>query len=298
MRRGVGVVVIVVVLVLALLVSVPRVRAVDGSPYAGKVVLNEVLYRGSCGGSSASSNDEFVELYVADDVNMCGWKVSDGNVADGDTDGGGGFIYTFNVSDTCQFDAGDYIVIWVGTAFTMTHADNAALQVHLGRGPKLNNRGDDVWLFDGSGKLVDYMAYGSDNGINKPSDPSKFPSGFWDWKSNAPKVSSPGQSLSLTPNGVDTNSGADWEPTTSGTAAGPTTVDTDDLDCSGRARVSSAGVSNNPPAPTPTPTAAPAPAGPKPGASPVEAPEPTTGLLALVGVVLILEYAVALARGS
>ncbi len=216
----------------------------------GKVVINEVLYPQTCGGSAASANDEFVELYVAEDVDMCGWQISDGNVVGGDTDGFGTFLYTFNTTDGCVFHAGDYLVLWVGDDFNMTQAPNAALQVHLGKSAKLNNRGDDVWLFDEAGEIVDYMAYGSNNAIN---DQTALPLGMWE--DNAPLVSAAGQSLSLTPNGQDTNTGTDWEPTTSGIAPGPLTRDTDDLTCNGNERVSSVAQNNNePPTPTPTPS--------------------------------------------
>jgi len=274
-----------VVSFLALFFLVSDVYAVDGSPDAGKVVINEVLYKGTCGGNSSSANDEFVELYVNTGIDMCGWTIADGNVTDGDTDGGGGFVYTFNSSDGCQFDPGDYIVVWIGKPFTMTQASNAALQVHLGKRPKLNNSGDDVWLFDGGGKLVDYMAYGSDNAIN---DQHNLPPGFWN--GNAPTVSEQGQSLSLTPNGVDTSDGNDWEPTTSGGAPGPITVDTDDLVCNGHDRVSSAGVNNNPPpTPTPTPTVLPTPTSAP--VVPLNVPEPSTFFLSIFGGMLLWRYA-------
>ncbi len=228
------------------------------SEHQGQVVLNEVLATQTCYGRS-NDHDEFVELYITQPIDMCGWTVSDGNVIGGDTDGAGTFRYTFNPTDGCTFQAGDYLVIWIGGSPAdgddpagIKDAAGAALQVYLGYYPKLNNRGDDVWLFDADGEIVDYLAYGADNGIN---DQTALPIGFW--LRNA-STTAAGQSLSLTPNGQATNTGDDWEPTTSGRAPGPLTVDRDDLVCEGTPRVSSAGANNNelpPPPPTWTPTA-------------------------------------------
>ena len=53
------------------------------------------------------------------------------------------------------------------------------------------------------------------------------------------------QSISLTPNGVISDSGLDWELTTSDTAPGPITVDTDDFVCSGYEARDSLGRNNN-----------------------------------------------------
>ncbi len=218
----------------------------SASPYAGKVVINEVLYRQTCG-TSAANNDEFIELYFNEDVDISGWTISDGNVVNGDCDGGlpsciGSFSFTFPAGSS--FNAGDYVIVWVGSSDDpngIKNAPDAAAQFYVGKSVKLNNDGDDIWLFDDNDKLVDYMAYGSGSAIN---DQSYLPPGAWDGN-NAPATCNVGQSLSLTPNGQDCNSGSCWEPTTSGSAPGPITRDADDLSCGGHARISSAGKDNN-----------------------------------------------------
>ncbi|MCD6155103.1 MAG: lamin tail domain-containing protein [Candidatus Verstraetearchaeota archaeon] len=223
-----------------------QLTMLSASPYAGKVVINEVLYRQTCG-TSRADNDEFIELYFNEDVDISGWTISDGNVVNGDCDGGppsciGSFSFTFPAGSS--FHAGDYVVVWVGSSDDpngIKNAANAAAQFYVGEKVKLNNDGDDIWLFDDDNRLVDYMAYGSGDAIN---DQSYLPPGAWDGV-NAPATCDKGQSLLLTPNGQDCDSGSCWELTTSGDASGPITRDTDDLSCDGNDRVSSAGVNNN-----------------------------------------------------
>ncbi len=215
------------------------------SPYAGTVVINEILYRQTCGGRcSRRSNDEFIELYFRRDMDISDWIISDGNVISGDTDGTGGFSFTFPAES--YFRAGDYVVIWIGedTGSDLKNAPGAAAQFYVRTNCKLRDKGDDVWLFDGEGKIVDYVAYGSDNSIN---DQSYLPPGFWDGDidHNAPSGADKGQSISLTPNGTYSDSKDDWELTTSDTAPGPVTRDTDDTSCDANPRVSSVGVNNN-----------------------------------------------------
>ena len=217
------------------------------SPYQGDVVLNEVLANQTCVGADATSNDEFVELYIRRDVDLSGWQLSDGNVADGDTDGSGGFVFTFPPGSV--FSAGDYVVVWVGDSDSyggLKRATGAAAQFYVGLGPKLSNTGDDLWLFDAAGRIVDYMAYGSGSAIN---DQSVLPPGMWG--ANAQRSTRKGQSLAVSPNGTDADDGTFWERTGTGTAPGPTTQDTDDQTCGGYARVSSAGKPNHPPPPPP-----------------------------------------------
>lgn len=218
------------------------VSALDASPYAGKVVINEILYEQTCKGlANATINDEFIELYFNDAVDISNWTIADGNVVNEDTDGAGGFSFKFPAGSA--FNAGNYVVIWIGNSndpYSLKNAVNAKAQFYVGKKVMLNDNGDDIWLFDADNKIVDYVAYGSDNAIN---DQSYLPSGFW--SDNAPSGANKGQSISLTPNGKYSNSGSDWELTTSGSALGPTTVDTDNGSCDGNERISSVGRNNN-----------------------------------------------------
>jgi uncharacterized repeat protein (TIGR01451 family) len=229
-----------------------QLTMLSASPYAGAVVINEILYRETCDPPcSKANNDEFVELYFTQDADVSGWTVSDGNIVTGDCDCTGtwpgctgcigNFVFTFPAGSS--FNTGDYVVIWIGedTEDPLKDAPHAAAQFYVEKNCKLRNGGDDIWLFDADGKLVDYVAYGSGSSVN---DQSYLPPGAWDGN-NAPDGAAKGQSISLTPNGQDTNSGSDWELTASGDAPGPITRDTDDTSCDGNQRISSAGVNNN-----------------------------------------------------
>ena len=224
----------------------------SATPALGQVVINEVLYRQS--GNSAAGNDEFIELYNNSDqsVDITGWQLIDGNLQASDTDGSGGSIND-GVSEAFIFpggtvvDPGEYVVVWIGTQTSNRNADNAAYQFYLGNDPRLNNTGDDVWLYDSQTQIIDYMAYGTGDGINTPPDSSL---NLWDDtdQSNLNNASSL-QSISLTPSGQDSNTASCWEATTSNDAesrcsdfsATRNYIDDDDA-----RRISSAGVSNNP----------------------------------------------------
>jgi fimbrial isopeptide formation D2 family protein len=243
------------------------------SPYQGKIVINEVLYNQS-GADSAAANDEFIELYNASSeaVDLTGWKLLDGNLIASSTDGTGSitgntspFIFgssTFTTSGTPILQPGKYAIIWVGnqslplTSPSITNAmgSDVVFQAWLKQGPSLNNLGDDVWLYDSQTKIVDYMAYGAGTAINTRSTLNLWNTTYESLLLTPDK----GKSLSLTPNGQDSNTSACWEPTTSGQAASRctgffTTRDTDPLVIPGTLpvnRVTSVGENNNGPVAT------------------------------------------------
>jgi fimbrial isopeptide formation D2 family protein/uncharacterized repeat protein (TIGR01451 family) len=254
------------------------------SPYQGKVIINEVLYNQS-GADTELANDEFIELYNASSevVDLTGWKLIDGNLIETpanspNLDGSSGSItgntlpFIFGspgstTSGSLVLQPGQYAVIWVGdppgTSTSSTNAPGATFQAWLKQSPSLNNSGDDVWLYDSQTKIVDYMAFGSGTAINTRPLASL---NLWD-KAYEPKLTTvKGQSLSLTPNGVDGNTSACWEPTTTGEANKPAgaprcpgflpTRDTDPISTlSGTpsistSRVTSVGENNNGPAVT------------------------------------------------
>ena len=203
-------------------------RLVSISPHEGDVVINEILYRQCGSGASPSTNNESVELYFREDADISGWKLTDGSESPGS------FEFTFPAGSV--FHKGDYVVVWIGNN---GDAPWATAQFHVGVRRVLNNNGDDIWLLDSDGKVVDYVAYGSDGGIVDAP-----PTAIWDGN-NAPAPSGYMQSISLTQNGKHSNSGLDWELTTTGAAVGPVTVDTDDYYCSGVGAKNSLGRSNN-----------------------------------------------------
>ncbi|GBE90456.1 lamin tail domain-containing protein [Nostoc cycadae] len=215
------------------------------SPQAGKIIINEVLYNETGTGSSASTNDEFIELYNASSsaVDLSGVKLADGNlIANSVETASNAFNYTFPSGTTLQ--PGQYAVIWIGSQNANTQAPDAAFQAWLGFSTRLTNGGDDVWLYDSQNQIIDYVAYGSGNAISTPP-PSSL--NIWDstYQSSLSGAND-AQSISLTRNGNDTNTSACWEATTSGNASSrcPSYLPTRDTDNVGT-RVTSVGVNNN-----------------------------------------------------
>ncbi|MGA7937405.1 MAG: lamin tail domain-containing protein [Kovacikia sp.] len=219
------------------------------APTAGKIVINEVLYAQT--GSGSAGNDEFIELYNASSssVDLSNWKLSDGNLIENDTDGIGSITgnlsspaYLFPSGTTLA--PGQYAVIWIGDNVPDHQAAGAAFQTWLGQIAKLNNAGDDIWLYDAQTRIVDYVAYGSGSAINTPP-PNAL--NLWNATYQASLASANnGQSISLTPNGQDGNTSACWEPATSSQANGRCSgsLPTRDTDTVG-SRVNSVGGSNN-----------------------------------------------------
>ncbi|NPA91638.1 MAG: hypothetical protein GXO55_09360, partial [Chloroflexi bacterium] len=216
----------------------------EQSPFAGVVVINEVLYDES-GGRSAADNDEFIELYNAgtEAVDLSGWRIGDGDLLAGTQE---------SIDETLSgiLNPGAYAVIWVGDPGSGKNAPGASVQIWLGLQTSLNNDGDDIELFDADNRLVDYVAYDRGNAVDPPPIP-----GIWDdtYQYRSPSTDGTGlndvangQSISLTPNGIDADASACWEKTTSGDAQGRCngallTVDTDDFD----GRTTSVGRYNN-----------------------------------------------------
>ena len=223
------------------------------SPLAGKIAINEILFRQTSGG--ADGNDEFIELYNAWDspVNIGGWKLIDGNLLVDDTDDRGsitGSKSPFIFPDGTVLNPGEYVVVWIGRETSSKQAPIPEdRQFYLNKGPKLNNRADDIWLYDSQTRIVDYVAYGSNNSnnnaVNTPPDPSF---NLWDasYQDDLRLRISAGQSISLSPNGRDGNNSACWEATTSEAAESrcETYLLTRDTDNVG-SRITSVGVNNN-----------------------------------------------------
>ena len=220
------------------------------SPSAGKVIINEVLYNET--DNTAATNDEFIEIYNASTspVDLGGWKLMDGNIIANDTDNTGsitGSSTPYAFPNSTILKPGEYAVIWVGdnTNTPDRTATGATFQAWLGKAPKLNNSGDDMWLYDKDNKIVDYIAYGSGTAVNTP--PPTFLNLWNSTYQSALATAKDGQSISLTRNGLDGNTSACWEPTTSGNAKtqGCTnylpTIDSDTIGI----RVTSVGENNN-----------------------------------------------------
>ena len=221
----------------------------EASPEAGNIVINEVLYAQT--DTRAEANDEFIELYNASDnaVDISNWRLADSNLLINDTDNNGNITgdaanpaYIFPNNTTLQ--PGEYAVIWIGNNTSDHQAADAAFQDWLGSAAKLNNAGEDIWLYDDELKIVDYIAYGSNNAINTP--PSAGLNLWDDTYQGDLDGAATGQSISLTPNGEDGNTSACWEHTLSNDADGrcPEFLETRDTDTVAE-RQTSVGVYNN-----------------------------------------------------
>lgn len=199
------------------------------SSLRGKIVLNEVLIKQSTGNTLAE-NDEFIELYNAGTsaINLNQLRLIDGNLFTNELDGTVGSITgntsPFNFSCTgmqvCEgatlLQPQAYAVVWVGQKGANTTAAYASFQAWLRGAPKLNDGGDDLWLYEQTPSgltLVDYMSFGSGSAVNNN------PPLLWDVTANtALSDAVKGQSVSLSPNG-QLSSSACWEVTTSGNAS-------------------------------------------------------------------------------
>jgi outer membrane protein OmpA-like peptidoglycan-associated protein len=192
------------------------------SAFAGQIVINEVLYQQI--GAGAKGNDEFIELYnsSSSSIDISNWKVADSNLIDKSTDDIGSITGNsknpaYQFPQGTSLKPGEYAIVWIGNKTTDRQAPKAAFQTWLGQEPKLNNEGDDVWLYDDKLGIVDYIAYGSGTAVNTPPPASL---NLWDSKyQSALGKATKGQSISLSANGKDGDTSACWEPTTSKAAS-------------------------------------------------------------------------------
>jgi hypothetical protein len=200
------------------------------SALRGQIIINEVLFKQSAG-NNAAENDEFIELYNAgaSTVDLTRLRLIDGNLFTNEIDGTSGSITgnssAFNfVCTSTQVCSGSnllppkaYAVIWVGQKNASTSAPEANFQAWLRSAPKLNDTGDDMWLYEQTSSgltLVDYISVGSGTAVN-----TNIPTNVWNVTYNTRLLNvAKGQSVSLSPNG-QLSSSACWEVTNSGNAS-------------------------------------------------------------------------------
>ncbi|KJH70534.1 lamin tail domain-containing protein [Aliterella atlantica] len=187
------------------------------SSLASQIIITEVLYHET--GQGASGNDEFIEIYNTSSsaVNLSGWKLGNSNLIANVKDSTGGI--TGNASSPAYIFPKDtvlrpkeYAVIWIGNNTPHHQADDAAWQIWLGQRPKLNNDGDDIWLYDERSQIVDYIAYGAGLAIDTLPAASL---NLWNNTYQSSLTTDKGQSISLANIVSDLNSSACWEPTNS-----------------------------------------------------------------------------------
>lgn len=182
----------------------------------GLIIFNEVLFE-----ETASQSFEYVEIVnnTLAPVDLAGWRLTDGDIVSGQTDPGAELDFTLPPT---YLPAGGTAVIWLGvdTGDRFVHRSNAT---HIA-GPSLSlASSDDLWLWDPNGSIAAYMAWGtpaSSGGHLGPHQPPINRWQLWDDTFAAALQTTPGTSLSLTPNAGDSINGACWEPTATDDASG------------------------------------------------------------------------------
>jgi len=164
------------------------------------LVINEVLYHASGG-----ETNEFIEIYVQSSPgNVSGYKLTDQDAA----------LYTF---PSFTPSAGEYIVIHTGSGIDDT--TGPVYHLYWGRGSAVwNDDGDDVLLQNASNVCVDYIAYETGSAIDPTPDSTNCPWGA----PNPNNGNTAGTSISLKPNGSDSDSGNNWYKSGTGGTIGPT----------------------------------------------------------------------------
>ncbi len=205
------------------------------------MVINEVLFAQL---NSDKSNEEFVEFYVTKSGNLQNFLVTDQEDHE----------YWFPNHEVKQ---GDYVLLFTGSG--SNSSSNGVHKFYMGLTPIWNDTGDDVVLLKPSSTdttdvdnktlnvvPVDYIAYyaGSSSAIDPIPQTTQSPTIKWNDGNIDGKNIQKLQSISLTPNGNDTDSAKDWEKTTSDTASGPRTRDTNDDVLNGVEFICSDGESN------------------------------------------------------
>lgn len=178
------------------------------------MIINEVMYRQTSG-----NIDEFIEFYVTQSGNIRNYLFTD---QDGTTD-----QYRFPDKTV---NSGDYVILHIGNG-TNTTVGNVH-HFYMNRGANiLRDNGDDIVLLkpsttytttvDGvtvNAVSVDYMAYGG-GGDAIPTTTSPTTVSWNTTNQGELSGAARGQSISLTPNGIDSDRAGCWELTTSGNAS-------------------------------------------------------------------------------
>ena len=216
-----------------------------------EMVINEVLFRQK---TTGKANEEFIEFYVTKEGTIKDLLVSD-------QDG-----HQFRFPDD-SVQEGDYVVLYTGDG-TNTSGNCSDTHVHcyyMNSTTIWNDDNDDIVLLKPSNTdtteldgetifyvPIDYVAYvaykrsGTSN--TDPIPPTtQNPTITWSGVIDARDSSGMAKlrSLSLTPNGVDSNDAQDWEITTTGTAPGPMTIDSNLGNVNGTPFICSDGHDNN-----------------------------------------------------
>ena len=189
------------------------------SPHRGHLFFSEVRYAGTTRHDDGddSAQGEFVEIVNGGDVAIDVTAMVLRDTLDAPVPGA--IVMAFDDEDTrgraSVLGPGERAVVWIGRSpRDAGSGDLLFVEASHGRVDVLHHGGEDLWLFDRQGHLVDYVAWGSGHHIlATPPGPAFFDDGARDGLAAA----LPGQSISLaTP--VFAPHADCWEHTTSGTA--------------------------------------------------------------------------------
>lgn len=194
------------------------------------LAINEIFFN-----QSGGVDNEWVELFArtAEAVDITGWKLTNQD----------GFIFTFPAFTA---NPGCYVIVHTGTNSsnnTDTVHDGHRHHMYAGEpAHKWDNVADDVLLLDNtagvettladgttvSGRPVDYVTYGSSSGGQRDAPPVSSDNTSAAFEGSAPEISGPdkGTSVSLTPNGADSDLGSDWVESGESGTAGPSSEGT------------------------------------------------------------------------
>jgi phosphatidylserine/phosphatidylglycerophosphate/cardiolipin synthase-like enzyme len=182
---------IIICLAFSLMVIAPYEISEAVSGQEG-IVINEVMYDPVI----PEVEGEWVELFNngSTTVNLMNWSLTD---QDGTGDD---FIFP-----NLDFPQNTYIVLHTGSGTNETDfADNVAHLYMWKSSGMWDTYGDDVLLKNETGYGIDYIAYDTEGNIDPcPLELAWDELNWW--------IDSPGNSLSLQPNGLDSDSGLSWE---------------------------------------------------------------------------------------
>ncbi len=184
---------ILILLAILIIYPLPSLKA-NGNQQ--DIVINEIMYDPI----GTEVEGEWVEIFNngTTSVDMSNWSIADQDSPNGPSD------IDLLFPEGFILPASAYAVIYTGSGTNETDfSDNVAHLYMCKTSDMWSNTGDDVLLKNESGYGVDYICYLDGSSVDPP--PSEL-----DWSGQNPS-SEEGNSLSLHPNGVDTDSGSAWE---------------------------------------------------------------------------------------
>ena len=115
------------------------------SEFAGVLIISEIMSSNDTAQmDEAGEFDDWIELYNDGEtaLNLAGWRIADEN----------DYPSAFQFSDEVVIDAKGYLIVW---------ADNDTEQGPLHASFKLSGDGEEIWLYDPEGFVVQHLIFGA-----------------------------------------------------------------------------------------------------------------------------------------